>query len=225
MPTQPKSVLGAKTVSPAVQFLTLAEASLPKGTGDRDWHSFMALMLGQAIGYKMIFDKDDGPALERLSARCQYGVFSPVSETWYSQACRVGGTYSRMYEKAVGLTPWVAPIAILDQRGEQAKANSRVAPGMGVILPKTEKDDPAAAKTRTGDQIWRCTSITNDHIVLCRYSPNPERGHGYSGGAPFKRWKLSRAEWTALHGSKPREAAPATADHAPSDAAQEAVRG
>jgi len=225
MPTQPKPILDAKTVSPAVQFLTIAEASLPKGIGDRDWHSFMGLMLGQAIGHKMIFDKDDGPALERLSARCQYGVFSPVSENWYSQACRVGGTYSRMYERAVGLVPWVAPVAILDQRGEQVRMNSRAAPGMGVILPKVENDDPAAARTRAGDQIWRCTSLTNDHIVLCRYRINSDSALGYSSGAPFKRWKLSRAEWQELHGSKPRAATPAIAARAPSETAKEAVCG
>lgn len=190
------------TVSPALLFLTTARGSLPKGIGDRDWHAFMSGVMGMAIDTKMIFDSNDGKALDRLSSRCQYGVFSPIGENWYIQACRVGGTYCRMYEKAVGLAPWIAPLTLPQRNVEHPRVSARVAPRIGVVLPKTENDDPTAEKTRAGDQVWWCTSLTNDQIILCRYRQSAQTSSDYGNGPPIKRWKLTRAEWKELHATE-----------------------
>ncbi|MFC6282196.1 MULTISPECIES: hypothetical protein [Polaromonas] len=195
------------TMSPALQYITTSRNSLPKGIGDRQWHAFMSSIMELAITNRMVFDKDDGDALVRLSARCQYGVFNPIAESWYILACRAGGTYCRMYEKAVGLTPWVAPLVLVDQHRGLTPTKGRVAPQMGVVLPKAENDDTHAETTRDGDQVWWCTSLTDDQIILCRYRQDPDQSNSYRSGPPINRWKLSRGEWKDLHAAEQKEAA------------------
>ncbi|WP_148211110.1 hypothetical protein [Methylibium petroleiphilum] len=190
--------------SAGLAFLTAARDGMPSTLGDRVRIQAMGEAMHLAVRCKFRFDKDDAGALKPFGIRTSVGVFRPMDENYYSAACVHGGTYARMWEAWADMKPWIAPRAIAggygSTRGDDLGEN-RVAPGVGVLLPLTEADagaDAGLSQTRDA-QVWWCTSIEKNEIVLCRYRfPEGRRYPFDRDGQPARRMKLSRAQWAAL---------------------------
>lgn len=190
-----------KKVSPGLAFLLATKEAMPRTIGDRIRSAAMHDALDIAIRCRFKFDKDDGQLVKQLSLRSCVGVFNVISEHAYSKACSFGGTFARMYEQATGLKPWMAKIALtISSRynnGHEAVMDNRVAPGMGVLLAG-EDTDPDMPRMN-GLQVWWCTSVTDNAIVLCRY--RLIEGHRYATfhqGNPVKKMKLTRQQWESI---------------------------
>lgn len=195
--------------SSALEFLQTARDAMPKGIGDRLYSATMNELMSTAIRCQMAFKGGDMQALESLSFSRSVGVFYPYSEGFYSQACRVGGTYPALWEKRKGIRPWRANLLLKNDRG------GRVAPGIAVLL---FPDDGKGLATSAGLQVLWCTSLTDDHIVLCRY-----RGPyvNFREGRPMGRIKLDREQWAAA--MLPGAASPSPASSAgPAEASRDA---
>jgi len=192
-------------MSAGLAFLTAARDAMPSTLGDRVGIQAMCEAMSLAVRCKFKFDKDDAGVLAtQFGIRTCVGVFRPLDESYYSAACVHGGTYARMWESWADMKPWIASNAIAGNcgasRGESLGEN-RVAPGVGVLLPLTEADsdvDAGLAQTREA-QVWWCTSIAKDEIVLCRYRFPEGRRYAFDrDGPPARRIKLSRPQWAAL---------------------------
>lgn len=203
-------------LSPAVKFLDAFVAAMPRTTGDRAYSSAIHEAMVLAVRNRFQFKIDDAAELSRFYHSTCVGVFRPLDMSFYSLACKVGGTYARMWEKHNGMKPWVAQRTlgrVTHHDYWDEFENTRVAPGMAVLVPvAVENDEPELARLR-GDQVWWCTSISDEYILLCRYRsyyapkdphPNPYR----TEGAPVRKRKITRAEWDAFQGQT--AASPAT---------------
>lgn len=190
--------------SAGLAFITAARDGMPSTLGDRVRIQAMGDAMALAVRCKFKFDKDDAAVLKQFGIHTCVGVFRPMDEHYYSQACVHGGTYARMWEAWAGMRPWIASRAFAggygSTRGDELGEN-RVAPGIGVLLPLVEADagaDAALSQTRDA-QVWWCTSIEKEEIVLCRYRFPAERRYPFDReGQPARRMKLSRAQWAAL---------------------------
>lgn len=180
-----------ETVSPAITFLTAARASMPQSIGDRLRSQVMNGFLVGAINAGMVFGRTDGPALKRLSFSTSVGVFDVLGPQHYAQACKIGGTYAAMWESYNFTKAWKAEI-LLDNRKK-----GRIAPGIACLL--TGEDAEPGLATVDGYQVWWCTSIHDDKIVLGRF--RTAYGRERCPGTPDKRLILTRAEWTSIQTS------------------------
>lgn len=202
-----------KPLSPAVAFLTATKAAMPSTVGDRVRISAMHDAMDIALRCRFKFDKDDADRLKRFGIKTCVGVFRPLEERYYAVACNHGGTYARMWEAHTGMKPWMALLVLSlpdhrNGRGSEVLNDNRLAVGMGVLIPSDPEDDPDLPRYENA-QVWWCTSMTKDEIVLCRYRLTADRRHPFHReGTPAKKWKLTRAQWEALQ-PKPAEQAAA----------------
>lgn len=192
-----------------MKFIAAAHNAMPSTIGDRDRISAMDGVLRTAITCRFPFDRDDGRHLasSHLGIETNVGVFRPLDMHAYVLACVHGGTYPKAWEAHHGIKPWVAPRIFVseDRWGAIARLqDNRIAPGLGVLIDAPlEEDDPQLARDE-GSQIWWCTSMDKDRLILCRYRMEPvqdarERVRPYAHtGAPAKRMTIDRAQWEAL---------------------------
>jgi hypothetical protein len=83
-------------VSAGVSFLQAAENGIAKSIGERLRSATMNDLLMTAIRTKMAFMPDDAAALRSFSITSSVGVFRPLDESFYRQACLSGGSYAQM---------------------------------------------------------------------------------------------------------------------------------
>jgi hypothetical protein len=199
-----------ESASPALLFLSAAHNAMPRTIGDRQRSAVMNELLGTAIDCRMQFDPGDASALNRLSISTSVGVFRPLDQHHYNRACKVGGTYPRMWEKHTGMEPWIAAGALTDDRS--IVHDRRVAPGTMVLI-RGEDSDPMLP--RFGEyQVWRCTSMDAGVLRFGRYRLREERlHHDFSESRPCVLRAFSRVEWDAAQSAE-RALRPAVAEKA-----------
>lgn len=194
------------SVSPGLAFMQAAFNAMPRTLGDRERIAALGDALALAIKCRMVFAKDDIKPLGRMQQHTCVGVFRPFDDRFYRLACEAGGTFAGLWEKAQGVKPWIAPQVLTRGSADIAKGN-RVAPCMGVLIGTTEEEHghPLIACTKfdlaaiQGQQVWWCTSLDNDHIMLCRYRRHPSGSCLMTDGMkPARRLKLNREQWKAL---------------------------
>lgn len=205
--------------SAGFQFLQAAYDGAPKTIGERKFVSLMTSALLLAIKNKFQFGREEGLELaQRFGFRCQYGVFRPLD--FYSTGCVAGGTYCAMVEKAGKFKPWIANFVVAPYRdrscaGVEVLERNRVGVGLHVLLPndfsfKSAVNDPSLWHYGL-DQVWCCTSISDTHIVLCRYEASEDLVKHYgprqapfvnAGGNPVRKLKLTRDEWAEIMSQK-----------------------
>jgi hypothetical protein len=199
--------------SPAIAFLIAARDAMPSTLGDRVRIQAMGEAMSIAVRCRFKFNKDDGQALAngRFGIETSVGVFRPLDESYYAEACSHGGTYARMWESWTETKPWMAPRVLSrpTYRGgaTEVLADNRVAPGLGILIasPPTQDDEAGLARAG-GDQVWWCTSLGKDEIVICRYRYQDGMAYPFQrDGAPARRMKLTRAQWAAQTAPKAAE--------------------
>jgi len=192
--------------SPGLAFLQAAANAMPRTLCDRELISAMCGVMKIAVECRFAFDKGDAAALAEFSMN-RSSVFRPLDEHYYAAACSHGGTYARMWEAHHGIKPWIASRA-LGLAGHHSTPpvlpNNRIATGMGLLVaadPATAAQDATDRLPRFEDaQVWWCTSLEAEQIVLCRYRfKDGERWPFARNGQPAKVWKVSRAEWEKLN--------------------------
>ena len=212
--------LDTKTeISAGLAFVQAAAAAMPRTLGDRDRINAMDKAMALAVETRFAFGLDDAVALKRLGIETCVGVFRPLYQGFYRQACLAGGTYPRMWEKAHSMRPWLAEKAVyVDYRlNRPAEYSGRVCPGIAVQLPQSfmvETKD--LATTQDGFQVWWVTEFSAETINLCRYETGTasharERAFTKASGAPARRRQVGREEWALLQKSM----APASESAAP----------
>lgn len=209
-----------QATSPALAFLKATQMAIPRTMGDRDRCDVMRSAMTLAVRSRFKFDRNDGQALKDLAIRTSVGVFRATD--YYSLACRVGGTYARMWESHMKQRPWLGRHVILTEHGDtfEVLEENRVAPGLGVLLSASafkEEEGDSALCAYQGQQVWWCTSQDDDRIVLCRFAVPPENAHGFRGprgqvqlqryGHPARIRKLDRQQWQALFPQDIKQAA------------------
>lgn len=184
-------------VSPGLQFMLAAFNGMPRSLGDRVRIAALGEALTLAIKCRMRFSKTDIDELNSLRQQTCVGVFRPFDEHFYTAACVAGGTFPALWEKATKIAPWIAP-EVQDRNFTEVLVDNRVAPGLVVLINPSESvvggvgDELAVLGTK---ELWWCTSISDEQLVLCRYRKHP---NGYSlapHGQPAKIWKLTRDQW------------------------------
>lgn len=201
----------------ALDVLRATRDALPRTLGDRDSVAAMDAAMELAIDSGMIFRSEDAAALHELRIRTGVGIFDPFWEGYYARACIMGGTYPRLYETRHGFRAWTAPLVYraVHLRGYRRACyampnamveDGRVAPGFVVLIERADTEADKALARKGVHQVWRCTSIGAAEIILCRYTMEAKKDpiQSHPGGAPARRWKLSRGEWQSLF---PRKAA------------------
>lgn len=185
-----------------LDFMQGAVAAMPSSIGEHMRASVLCDLMTTAIECRFKFSKEDAEPLSGLSFRCQYGVFSPLD--YYAMACSAGGTYPKMWESHFGFKPWIALQALVSTRtrGKHSSVTSlkekqRVAEGICVLFPLKESDEESDLECYEGKALWKCTSISKDDIILCRYRRKSQAFE--SNRTPAKRMKLSREEWASLN--------------------------
>jgi hypothetical protein len=182
-------------------FLNAAYDAMPASLNEGERVSCMDQCLKVAIDGRFQFDKQDAEKLKRLGITTSAGVFRPLSESFYTQACLAGGTYARMWEVEHGVKPWVAD-EVFDARRRghpDVLKNNRVAPGLCVLIPGAIDQDELTLPRMEGKQVWWCTSMKDNEMVLCRYRLSENGGSPLEcAGTPVRKWKVSREEWSAL---------------------------
>ncbi len=185
------------TASPGLAFMLAASNGIPSTLGDRSATAALGAALLLAIRCKMKFDKADMAELWKLRRSSCVGVFRPTDISFYTAACVAGGTFAGAWEKHHEIKPWVAPI-VLEKGNADILANNRVAPGLGVLLESGE--DPELA-TLSGKQVWWCTSMSAEEIVLCRYACGLTTTPLRPSGNPARIKTLTRASWPSYFAS------------------------
>ena len=195
--------MSATIVSPGLQFMLSAFNAMPRTLGDRVRINALGEALLLAIKCRMRFAKTDIDELHTLRQQTCVGVFRPFDEHFYTAACIAGGIFPALWEKFNRIAPWVAP-EVQERNSTETMANNRVAPGLVVLFSPSgeaadrEGDDLATYGVK---QLWWCTSLSDEQLVLCRYRKNPK---GYSRephGQPAKVWKLTRDQWREHFGA------------------------
>jgi hypothetical protein len=180
--------------SAGVTFMQAAVAGIGNSIGDRVRSAAMNDLLMMAIKTKMTFDVDDAPSLTRMAITTSVGVFRPLDDCFYRQACLTGGSYARMWEKAKNVKPMKAAragCAPIEMQGD-----IRVAADIAVLL--VGEDDDGLMPRLEGLQLWWVTSINLEagFINLGRYKLYPDQRHPFNRfDAPAKRKKLNREQW------------------------------
>lgn len=180
--------------SAGVTFLQAAENGIGKSIGERLRSATMNNLLTTAIKTKMAFLPDDAAALRSFSITSSVGVFRPLEESFYRQACLSGGSYAQMWEKARGVKPMKAARAGTSSSDVQTEI--RVAADIAVFLVG-EDDDPLMPR-HEGLQVWWVTSINLEvgTINLGRYKLYADQRYPFNRfDAPAKRKKLNREQW------------------------------
>lgn len=182
-------------------FMQATAAAIPRTLGDRDSVNVMGNAMEMAVANRFPFKPEDAPELRRLGIETCVGVFRALYEGYYRTACRVGGTYPRMWEVAHGFKPWKAAVAIFtnyQRYSETLLENNRVYKDVGVLMPKTFAAEEPHLANHLGMQVWWVTDITSETINLCRYKPS--EGYGghlrRPGGHPARIRQVSREDFT-----------------------------
>jgi hypothetical protein len=197
--------MSATIPSPGLQFMLTAFNAMPRSLGDRVRIAALGEALSLAIKCRMRFAKTDIEELHSLRQHTCVGVFRPFDERFYKEACVAGGTFPAVWEKASNTAPWIAP-EVLERSAAETMADNRVAPGLAVLISNTddaadkEGDDLATVGQK---QLWWCTSISNEQLVLCRYRKNPKPYSRDPHGQPAKIWKFTRDQWRDQFGAVP----------------------
>jgi hypothetical protein len=181
-------------VSAGVSFLQAAENGIAKSVGERLRSATMNDLLMTAIKTKMAFMPDDAGALRSFSITSSVGVFRPLDESFYRQACLSGGSYAQMWEKSHNVKPIKAARAGTSTSDVQTEI--RVAAGIAVFLVGDDTD-PLMPR-HEGLQVWWVTSINLEAgiINLGRYKLRLDQRYPFNRfDAPAKRKKLNREQW------------------------------
>lgn len=192
-----------KITSPGLAFMLAADNGMPSTLGDRLAIASMGEALLLALRCKMKFAKDDMPDLMRLRRQTCVGVFRPTDEQYYRAACVAGGTFAGAWEKYKQTKPWIAP-EVLERSNAEVMPANRVAVGLAVLISSEEDADLASFR---GKQIWWCTSMQDDEVVLCRYHCAAHDTPLVPRGKPARIKKLTRQEWAAQFPQETRSAA------------------
>lgn len=183
-------------LSAGVTFLQAAQTGIAKSIGDRVRSATMNDLLFMAIKTKMAFGPDDSPLLRDLAITTSVGVFRPLDECFYRQACLSGGTYAKMWERANGVKPMKAALAGTSTTDIQAEI--RVASNIAVLMVG---DDDDSLMPRYEDlQVWWVTSINLKEgiINLGRYKLYADQRYPFNRlDSPAKRKKLNLEQWEA----------------------------
>ena len=181
-------------VSAGVCFMQAAADGIAKSIGPRLRAETMNNLLMTAIITKMAFMPDDAATLRALSITSSVGVFRPLNDSFYRQACLTGGSYAQMWEKAHGVQPIKAARA--GTIASDVQAEIRVAADIAVFLAGDD-NDPLMPR-HEGLQVWWVTSINLEAgiINLGRYKLYPDQYCPFKRYyAPVKRKKLNRDQW------------------------------
>lgn len=181
-------------VSAGVCFMQAAAIGIAKSIGERLRSATMNNLLMTAIKTKMAFMPDDAASLRALSITSSVGVFRPLEESFYRQACLSGGSYAQMWEKAHGVKPMKAARA--GTSNSDVQSDIRVAADIAVLL--VGEDDDALMPRHDGLQVWWVTSINLEAgtINLGRYKLYADQRYPFNRfDAPAKRKKLNREHW------------------------------
>lgn len=182
------------SVSAGVSFLQAAENGIAKSIGERARSATMNDLLMTAIKTKMAFMPDDAPSLRSFAITSSVGVFRPLDESFYRQACLSGGNYALMWEKSRGVKPMKAARA--GTSNSDIQADIRVAADIAVLLVGDD-NDPLMPR-HDGFQVWWVTSINLEAgiINLGRYKLYADQRYPFNRfDSPAKRKKLSREQW------------------------------
>lgn len=187
--------------SGAIEYLCATLAAFPPRTGLTERIQAMNDAMDLAIQARFGFAKGDAEILEgQLALSTALSRFEPLSPRRYSNACKFGGTYSRMWEVHHKQRPWMAKYVATTEA--KILQSNRVAPGLAVLIfSLLAGDDPTLA--RVGKyQVWMCKTQTETEIELYRYRyADFLRNPFHYTNSPAKLLKLSRREWDALQSS------------------------
>ncbi|MGE8065209.1 hypothetical protein [Pseudomonas sp. NPDC089569] len=181
-------------VSAGVSFLQAAENGIAKSIGDRVRSATMNDLLMTAIKTKMAFMPEDAAQLRAFSITSSVGVFRPLDESFYRQACLSGGSYAQMWENTHGVKPMKAARA--GTSNSDVQADIRVAAGIAVLL--VGEDNDGLMPRHDGMQVWWVTSINLDAgtINLGRYKLYADQRYPFNRfDSPAQRKKLNREQW------------------------------
>jgi len=192
--------ISPEELSPAMNFIYAGLKAMPRTLGDREGSAIVSDLMSLAIRARMQFKTSDGELLDKEGFNSCVGVFRPMDERYYTEACVNGGTYARMWESFYGRKPWTAPEVLFRSQNFREASSNRVAPGLCVLLAADSAKPDGLCKI-ADKELWWCTSFAEEHIILCRYAPSKMDGwlnqYG-NAGKPVKRRKFSREEWDAL---------------------------
>lgn len=183
--------------SAGVTFMQAAAAGIANSIGDRARSAAMNSLLMLAINTKMAFDPEDSRRLRALAITTSVGVFRPLDDMFYRQACLTGGTYARMWEKANDVKPIKAALAGCSTSDIQN--DIRIAADIAVLLAGEDEDE--LMPRHQGLQVWWVTSINWDTgiINLGRYRLYPDQRYPFNRfDSPAKRKKLTREQWATV---------------------------
>lgn len=188
------------SASPALRFLTAAFSAMPATLGDRERSAAMNDVMHIALRCRMAFSPDDAIHLQQLSLRSCVGVFDALDPMFYAVACKAGGTYPRMWEKAKAIRPWIAARAAIDQF--DIRLDHRVAPGVAVLI---RADESEQGLPRIGPhQVWWCTSMDGDQTLrFGRYRLPEARSNPFlREGRPAHLRSFTREQWEAAQAAE-----------------------
>jgi hypothetical protein len=220
-------------MSPGLAFIKAARDAMPNTIGDRLRISGMSAAMAIAVRCRFRFDTADA---EKLSGRGYTieksgGVFRPLDKMYYSQACMSGGTYARMWEAHTGIKPWIAALAFGREPDRLSLVydlvDNRVGDGMGVLIecaPEADVDGLAGMARTRECQVWWCTSMDADEVILCRYRFQSDRRYPFDReGSPARKLRLTRKEWAELVGTKTPDAETAGSSEVQQEVAAQAA--
>lgn len=184
-------------ISKGLAFMLAAKAAMPASLGDRERCSAMHDAMKLAVRNRFAFQPEDVEALKRMTIDTCVGVFRAMDLSYYHIACEAGGTYPRVWEKERGIKAWRAAKAVHTHwsRPTSFVDDSRVCPGVIVLLPPSFSTEEPELASYMGMQVWWVTDFTDQSINLCRYKPDDNTPLRKPGGHPARRRQLTRDEW------------------------------
>ena len=198
-----------RSLSPAAQFLQAARNAIHKKVGDGVTSSLMHNAMQMALEGRMKFWMNDAEDLNCTQVYSNAGRFHPLNRQFYATAISYGNlSYAKLSEANSGIAPWTAA-RTYGPRGsygrEQFLGQGRVAETMAVLLPAKASEAKEGTRlyhdraTEKHFAVWWVTSMTDQEIIICRYSRTDDCTHPFERtGSPTKRWKMGRDEWREL---------------------------
>lgn len=191
--------------SAGLAFMRAAKVAMPKTLGDRERIAAMSAAMSLAVQNRFAFKPEDAAELRRMGIETTVGVFRPL-DGYYYLACRVGGTYAKMWETFHKQKPWKAAAAVFtDYRNScslELLEDNRVTTNTAILMPEGFAPVEPELASHQGMQVWWVTDVTDSTINVCRYKNSGGHKGQFQrpGGAPARRRQLSREDWAVVQG-------------------------